>query len=96
LQVQFEFKIKIFGQNRVYGDDLRSPSPKTKNRGNNHLSRRFGKYQEPPTPIQSDHLAIADCDDTAFGTGTLTWQDPVHSWKAGPGEVMTVENLLSH
>ena len=28
----------------------------------------------------------------AFGAGTLTWQDPVHSWKAGPGEVMTVEN----
>ena len=24
--------------------------------------------------------------------GTLTWQDPVHSWKTGPGEVMTVEN----
>ena len=23
-----------------------------------------------------------------------SWQDPVHSWKAGPGEVMTVENLL--
>ena len=22
-------------------------------------------------------------------------QDPVHSWKAGPGEVMTVENLLT-
>ena len=21
-------------------------------------------------------------------------QDPVHSWKAGPGEVMTVENLV--
>jgi hypothetical protein len=45
-------------------------------------------------PIQSDHLSIADCDDTTFGAGTLTWQDPVHSWKAGPGEVMTVENLL--
>ena len=42
--------------------------------------------------VSSDHLAIADCDDTAFGAGTLTWQDPVHSWKAGPGEVMTVEN----
>ena len=28
---------------------------------------------------------------TVFGVGTLTWQDPVHSWKAGPGEVMTVE-----
>ena len=23
--------------------------------------------------------------------GTFLWQDPVHSWKAGPGEVMTVE-----
>ena len=29
--------------------------------------------------------------DTAFGVGTFSWQDPVHSWKAGPGEVMTVE-----
>ena len=34
-------------------------------------------------------------DDTAFGAGTFSWQDPVHSWKAGPGEVMTVENLSS-
>ena len=35
-----------------------------------------------------------DCrwDDTAFAVGTFSWQDPVHSWKAGPGEVMTVEN----
>ena len=32
-------------------------------------------------------------DDTAFGAGTISWQDPVHSWKAVPGEVMTVENL---
>ena len=31
-------------------------------------------------------------DDTAFGAGTLSWQDLVHSWKAGPGEVMTMEN----
>ena len=31
-------------------------------------------------------------DDTASGAGTFSWQDPVHSWKAGPGEVMTVEN----
>ena len=37
-------------------------------------------------------MLIADDGDTAFGAGTLTWQDPVHSWKAGPGEVMTVEN----
>ena len=33
-------------------------------------------------------------DDTAFGAGTFSWQDQVHSWKAGPGEVMTVENLF--
>ena len=33
-------------------------------------------------------------DDTAIGAGTFLWQDPVHSWKAGPGEVMTVENLF--
>ena len=45
-------------------------------------------------PIQSDHLLIVDCDDTAFRAGTLTWQDPVHSWKAGPGEVMTVESFF--
>ena len=31
-------------------------------------------------------------DDTTFGARTFSWQDPVHSWKAGPGEVMTVEN----
>ena len=31
-------------------------------------------------PIQSDHLSIADCDDTALGAGTLT----VHPWRAGP------------
>ena len=34
-------------------------------------------------------------DDTAFSAGTFSRQDPVHSWKAGPGEVMTVENLLA-
>ena len=32
-------------------------------------------------------------DDIAFGEGTFSWQDSVNSWKAGPGEVMTVENL---
>ena len=34
-----------------------------------------------------------DCrsDDTTFGVGTFSWQDPVHSWKAGPDEVMTTE-----
>ena len=30
--------------------------------------------------------------NTAFGAETFSWKDPVHSWKAGPGEVMTVEN----
>ena len=33
-------------------------------------------------------------DDTTFGEEIFSWQDPVHSWKAGPGEVMTVENLI--
>ena len=33
-------------------------------------------------------------DDTVFGLGTFSWQDPVHSSKAGPGEVMTVEIYL--
>ena len=32
-------------------------------------------------------------DDTAF-VGTFSWQDPVHFWKAGPGKVMTVVNVL--
>ena len=35
-------------------------------------------------------------DDTAFRAGTFSWQDPVHSWKAGPGlnGIMTVGNLF--
>ena len=37
------------------------------------------------------NTAIPDCDDTAFGAGTLPWQDPVHYWKAGPGEVENKE-----
>ena len=36
----------------------------------------------------------ARSDDTTFGVGTFSRQDPVHSWKAGPGVVMTVENLF--
>ena len=44
--------------------------------------------------IQSDHLWITNYDDITLSVGTLTWQDPVHFWKAGPGEVMTVEILL--
>ena len=34
-------------------------------------------------------------DDTTFWARKFSWQDPVHSWKAGPGEVMTAEDLLS-
>ena len=30
-----------------------------------------------------------------FGAGAFSWQDPVHSWKAGPGDVMTGENIIS-
>ena len=30
-------------------------------------------------------------DDATFGAGTFSWKDPVHSWKSGPGEVMTME-----
>ena len=33
-------------------------------------------------------------DDTAYGAGTISWQYPVHTWKACPGEVMTEENLF--
>ena len=42
-------------------------------------------------PIQLDRLSIADYDDTVFGAGTLTWQEPVHSCRAGLCKVMTVE-----
>ena len=37
-----------------------------------------------------------DCrlDDTAFGAGTLSWQEQVHRWKAGSDEIITVENSL--
>ena len=44
VKVQYESKIKIYGQNLLYGEDLRSLTLKTKKWGNNHLSRRFGKY----------------------------------------------------
>ena len=42
-------------------------------------------------------MSITKLDDTAFGAGTFSWQDPVHSWKAGLGELMTVkkQNFLS-
>ena len=32
-------------------------------------------------------------DYTAFWAGKFSQQDPLHSWKAGPGEVMTDEKL---
>ena len=34
-------------------------------------------------------------DDTFFRAEIFSWQDQVHSWRAGPGEVMTVENLFN-
>ena len=37
-----------------------------------------------------NHLHLGGLNDTAFGVGTFSWQDPVHSWRAGPGEVITV------
>ena len=59
VKVQYESKIKIYGQNLVYGEDLRSQTLKTKIWGNNHLSRRFGKYsfQKARTQI-GDFLAL--------------------------------------
>ena len=44
VQVKFEFKIKILGQNLVYDEDRRFLTLKTKKWHNNVLSRRFGKY----------------------------------------------------
>ena len=44
VQVHSKFKIKIFGQNQVYCEDLRLLTLKTKIWHNNVLSRRFGKY----------------------------------------------------
>jgi len=46
------------------------------------------KHQQKSLKLQNK----VTTDDTAFGVGTLRWQDLIHSWKAGPGEVMTVEN----
>ena len=39
-------------------------------------------------------LLLLAISSTVFGAKTFSWYDPVHSWKAGPGEVMTVENLF--
>ena len=38
--------------------------------------------QDSQTEVPSDHMLITDYDGTTFGAGTLTWQGPVHSWKA--------------
>ena len=57
------------------------------------------------TVMLLQNLILAFCDfrirDSVSGSNfvnsppeTFSWQDPVHSWKAGPGEVMTVENLF--
>jgi hypothetical protein len=45
-------------------------------------------------PKQSDHLTIAVWMIPPLGREHSHGKTPVHSWKAGPGEVMTVENLL--
>jgi hypothetical protein len=44
VQVQSEFKFKTLGQNKVYGEDLRYLTSKTKNPGDNVFSRKFGRY----------------------------------------------------
>ena len=41
MQIWSEYKLKKKGSKLVYGEDLRSLTSNTKNRGNNHLSRRF-------------------------------------------------------
>ena len=33
--------------------------------------------------------------DTAFGAGTFSWQDPVHSWKTGKKSIFCVFRLFS-
>ena len=48
--------------------------------------------------IQADTVGPSvDCrsDDATFRAGTFSWQDPVNSWRAGPGEDNTVENSAS-
>jgi hypothetical protein len=44
VQVNSELKYKTIVQNQVYGEDLKSLTTKTKNRGNNVVSRKFGRY----------------------------------------------------
>ena len=38
--------------------------------------------------------AVCRSDDKPFWARTFSWHDPVHYWKAGPTEVMSVENLF--
>ena len=45
-------------------------------------------------PIQLGHLWIADQMIPPLGREHSHGKDPVHSWKAGPGEVMNVENFI--
>ena len=47
-----------------------------------------GNYLYPGQYNQYNLLSITDWMILPSG------QDPVHSWKAGPGEVMTMENVL--
>ena len=62
----------------------------------------FKKYwiEQKIYVYDSDHLLIANImiPPLALGVVILTWQNPVHSWKAGPGEIMTVDNkkYISH
>ena len=51
------------------------------------------RTKESQKRIRSKPSVNCRSDDTAFGAATFSRQDPVHSWKADPGEVMTVENL---
>ena len=44
VQVKFEFKFKILGQNWIYDEDLRLLTLKRKKWHNNVLSRRLRKY----------------------------------------------------
>ena len=47
-------------------------------------------------PIQSDHLSIADRMVPPSGRGHSHGKTQYIPGKAGPGEVMTVENLFIH
>ena len=46
--------------------------------------------------VLTNDIVIIDIQAMSFFTSftSFSWQDPVHSWKAVPGEVMNVENLF--